>query len=245
MDLQAKLTSWQSKATNIFSRSSTYTTTNPSLSSKELTKKYRNLMFKQTKIWWTKTSMENYWDQKIVPRGLRIQIYPTFDLEDDVLIKRWMEAANTCSLEFIKIIIDKNSATLQKLEEEIKNLQESIKAEMDEDAFKEFSVLMTRDSEKWEKNISASKASKYQRDISDFEKNNIFHWQTRKNKEGTKRGSITSVSSISDNETASLISEIPKKRKMQGKQPMNKRQYNIFDREVGMNLRDRPKTSLQ
>ncbi|CAJ0929985.1 unnamed protein product [Ranitomeya imitator] len=44
-------------------------------------------------------------------------------IEDDIVIKRWTSAATTCSLDFIQIIIDKNTMSLKSIESEIEECE--------------------------------------------------------------------------------------------------------------------------
>ncbi|XP_073399760.1 uncharacterized protein [Dendrobates tinctorius] len=202
MDFKAKESSWQAKATSMFKRGATSSHSSTSHVSQENTQKYKRALNKKIKVWWTKITLENYVAQNIVPRGLRINIYPTFDLGEETLINRWIAAANTCSLEFIKIIIEKNSIILKNIETEIEDLQKILLHDMRKEEFQEFVTKLDKDIEKWENHISLNKQKKYERDWADFESKRIFKWQMPKKKDPIPRNLFrdlsTSNSSISD-----------------------------------------------
>ncbi|XP_077155917.1 uncharacterized protein LOC143818518 [Ranitomeya variabilis] len=201
MDLRAKESSWQAKATNMFKKGVGPISTSAPYNQQENVKKYKNAVHKKIKIWWTKTTLENYISQKIIPRGLRIHLFPTFALEDESLKERWIKAANTCSFEFMSIIIENNIATIKNIEGEIDSLQKTLQQDLSVDMFQEMIGKLDKEIEKWEGVISQNKQKKYERDVADFETNKIYKWQTSKTfgrKNISRSSSITSNSSISE-----------------------------------------------
>ncbi|CAJ0921398.1 unnamed protein product [Ranitomeya imitator] len=201
MDLKAKESSWQAKATNMFKKGAGPLPTSSSYNQQENIKKYKNTVHRKIKIWWTKTTLENYVSQQIVPRGLRVHLFPTFNLDDESLKERWMKAANACSVEFMKIIIENNTNTLKSIETEIESLQRLLQQDLSGDSFQEMIGKLDKEIEKWEGVISHNKQKKYERDLADFETNRIFKWQinrtsTRKNV--SRSSSIASGSSMSE-----------------------------------------------
>ncbi|XP_069618466.1 uncharacterized protein [Ranitomeya imitator] len=200
MDFRAKESSWQAKASNMFKKGAGPSPTSFNSNQQENVTKYKNAVHKKIKIWWTKTTLENYVAQHIVPRGLRIHIFPTFDLDDISLKERWIKAANTCSLEFLNIIIENNARTLKNVEAEIDSLQKGLQQELKAESFQEMINKLDKDIEKWEGAISLNKQKKYERDWVDFETNKIFKWQNMKpiRRNVSRSSSITSNSSISE-----------------------------------------------
>ncbi|KAM4030975.1 uncharacterized protein ACNLHF_018559 [Anomaloglossus baeobatrachus] len=168
------------------------------------------------KVWWTKISMENYLLAKIVPRGLRIQTYPTFPLEDENLTKRWMDASLTCSNEFMRIIVDKNTTLLSALDSELEELQKTMTKDIEEPTVNNFFMELDKDIEKWEMEISQLKGKKFHRDVADFESQKIFRWQIPKVKAQAllRNSSMSSMASTSEGEASSSEVETWDKRHM-------------------------------
>ncbi|KAM4034779.1 uncharacterized protein ACNLHF_021470 [Anomaloglossus baeobatrachus] len=181
MDFKDKETLWLSKATELFKQGAPFVSMEKTADNKECMRQHKNLLHKKVKLWWNKTSLNNYYSQKIIPRGLRIQVYPSFDLHNETLIERWKKAAETCSLEFIQIIIDNNLLSLKKIDEEIEVLMESIKKDMALDQLNKYMNEVEKELDKWEQEISQNKMKKYQRDLGDFENNKIYRWQLKGN----------------------------------------------------------------
>ncbi|XP_077107153.1 uncharacterized protein LOC143764903 [Ranitomeya variabilis] len=177
MDMKARETLWRTKASDIFKTSISGVFNDIVCTHKDLIRQYKNLLIRKTKIWWTKTSLDKYVELKIIPRGLRVQLFPTFDLNNDDLLRKWIEAANTCSITFMQIIIEHNNLSLKKLDEEIDSLLATIQKEIQGDALSRCLQDIEKELEKCEKNISDGKKRKFARDVGDFEMKKIFRWQ--------------------------------------------------------------------
>ncbi|XP_069618158.1 uncharacterized protein [Ranitomeya imitator] len=213
MDLKARENAWRSRATDIFSRNTPAVSQNTSQEQKDLVYKYRHTLQRKTKIWWNKTTLENYLDKKIVPRGLRIQLYPTYELGEKDLVTRWTSAASKCSLEFIQILIENNASSLTELDKELESIATLLAKDMSTDQVNKWSKDLETDALKWEEKISQEKSKKYQRDVEDYDSNKIFRWQLKGTKGGTRgrirtqsdrsyTSEVDSVASTSDVESA-------------------------------------------
>ncbi|XP_077130999.1 uncharacterized protein LOC143808979 [Ranitomeya variabilis] len=188
MDLKARETNWRSKASDLFKQGGSAGLQDVTIENRDLSIQYKNAVHKKTKTWWNKTTLENYVARDIVPRGLRVQVYPSFDLEDSELISRWKKAAITCSMEFMKIIIDKNTLCMNMLDKEIDELHRELKKQLAADKMESFIQTIEKEIDKKETEISDLKLKKFIRDTTDFETDKIFRWQLPKKK---FNGSVT------------------------------------------------------
>ncbi|XP_073524606.1 uncharacterized protein [Phyllobates terribilis] len=210
MYLKARMLSWQDKASELFKPGTAGIFNSTHVDHKELFKKYKNLLQKKTRIWWTKASLDNYHKQKIVPRGLRIQLFPTFGLEDAELNKKWEAAASSCSLTFIEIINERNLNVLGEIDHELDQVHKQMLKDIPAEMLEEFLADMDKKMEKWEENISKSKSKKYQRDISDYENKRVFRWQYRKADDKNillRNSSTSSISSVASSTVSGLEHE--------------------------------------
>ncbi|XP_069614940.1 uncharacterized protein [Ranitomeya imitator] len=217
MDFKAREKTWLNKASNIFRQGASSTAGEAVTPNKDLIKIYRNALFKKTRLWWNRATLENYMDKQIIPRGLRVQLYPSFELEDDVLIKRWTSAATTCSLDFIQIIIDKNTMSLQTIDSQIEDYEKQLVKDIPVDNLDKIMTEINKDVDRWENEICQSKIKKFQRDTNDYDTDKIYRWQIkRQNPHGRGKGndrkrtktpherspSVSSAISSSENNTS-------------------------------------------
>ncbi|XP_069616233.1 uncharacterized protein [Ranitomeya imitator] len=233
MDYKARESVWRKKATNMFNGGASGSNTVTSVSDKEMFRQYKNVMYKKTRLWWTKTALENYVEHEIVPRGLRVQLFPTFELKDEKLIKRWSSAASACSLEFLRIIIDSNTQAISEIENELDKLEDTMRKEIKKESLEAWSGDFNNDMEKWENEICQRKVKKYHRDVKDYEENRVFRWQWKRNYTETNRQrqpSFSSLSSTSETSTSSLNREPNMITRFGSRRNDQKRQADIFTR---------------
>ncbi|XP_077155858.1 uncharacterized protein LOC143818449 [Ranitomeya variabilis] len=251
MDLRARETTWRSKATDLFKQGASSVSQDFIVENRDLSLQYRNALHRKTKLWWNKATLENYLVQSIVPRGLRVQVYPSFELEDPELTQRWCKAAITCSLEFIKIIIDKNNMSITTLDADIEELHKNIKKQLPADKMENFIKNIEKDMDKWENEISALKVKKFARDTADFETEKIFKWQLPKKKlrmDGAKyTGSEREQASLTENSTSGSEAESSNEYHMRtrtgARENREGRKYPVFfsNRKVDRRQNDKPK----
>lgn len=73
------------------------------------------------------STLSEYWRNKKIPRGLRIQKAPTLGKSDENFVKRWGEILNKCSLDLMLLIIDQVSTEAGMVKTEIKKLEDDLK----------------------------------------------------------------------------------------------------------------------
>ncbi|KAM4012635.1 uncharacterized protein ACNLHF_004665 [Anomaloglossus baeobatrachus] len=133
------------------------------------------------------------------------------------LTLRWIKAAETCSLEFIQIIIENNLISLNKIDEDLEALMLTIKKDMAVDQINKYMADLEKEIDKWEQEISQTKLKKYQRDLGDYENKKIYKWQQKgynmprsriqKNQSGNTNAAMSdSYASSSDMDEGSEIS---------------------------------------
>lgn len=101
------------------------------------------LMHKHIKIWWNKAFLEKYLQRSLIPRGLRIQVFPLFPIDENFTSK-WEEGYTNGSLKFMELSIGHNNRTLDMLDTEIESLQKQLKETYTEDEKDKCNQLMEK-----------------------------------------------------------------------------------------------------
>lgn len=65
------------------------------------------------------STLSEYWRNKKIPRGLRIQKAPAIGKHDENFVKRWGEILNKCSLDLMLLIINQVSTEASTVKAEI------------------------------------------------------------------------------------------------------------------------------
>lgn len=73
--------------------------------SRQLANELEKYMSSQLSTCWTATTLEQYVEKSMIPRGLRIKKNPTFQA-DESFNKKWNDTLSDCSLKLIKLLIE-------------------------------------------------------------------------------------------------------------------------------------------
>ncbi len=89
------------------------------VSSNHLKVKLERLHLKETHLQMHGTTLSEYWRNKRIPRGQRIQKAPTMRKSNEDFVKRWGEILNKCSFDLMLLIIEHVSTEASELQKEI------------------------------------------------------------------------------------------------------------------------------
>lgn len=84
----------------------------------ELKNSLKMLLKRRMRTWWNKASLESYLSKGLIPRRLRVQVFPSFPVEDAVRT-RWEVACGNCSNVFMELLIGLNKKSIETFEAEI------------------------------------------------------------------------------------------------------------------------------
>ncbi|XP_056408622.1 uncharacterized protein LOC130313384 isoform X3 [Hyla sarda] len=197
MDFKARELVWLTQINEVFSDNPVILNANGQNVQKQIIK-LKNLLYKRTKLWWNKNFLENYLSKGIIPRGLRVQVFPSYPVDDPIFKNKWEEHANKCSRGFMKLLVLANSSSLNDLEKEIEVLQNDIKKNLSSAELEKVNIELEQQYLKWETEISAMKKKKYQRDNMDVQLNRVYRWrQVRDRTQIPLRSRSSSVVSLS------------------------------------------------
>lgn len=59
---------------------------------------------------------------KLIPRGLRVQVFPSFGLDDNPFNQKWEDICKNCAFAFMSLIIEHNTLTLNEISKQIEDL---------------------------------------------------------------------------------------------------------------------------
>lgn len=119
--------------------------------------------------------LKNVHRKYMIPRGLRLKKTPTTVYTDTFMCK-WNEILSTCSLSLMDLIVTHEMTKLQSLETEIIKIQENVNVFADKDIFSTLHENVMRNVDKLETNIMQIKKAKFQRDLDDYNKKQVYSW---------------------------------------------------------------------
>ncbi|KAM4038422.1 uncharacterized protein ACNLHF_016745 [Anomaloglossus baeobatrachus] len=222
MDFKARESAWQTQLNQVFDTEGEVDNSADSRSHRELCSQIKVLFNRRMRLWWNKAFMQRYVDRGLIPRGLRVQVFPSFNVTDETFKRDWEEAATDCSRSFMGLLINNNEASLRAIDEEISVLQDRTTKELTPAELSNFHETMNKEFVKWEKELVSNKTKKYQRDVTDYKNQQVYRWKgttrRRRNFVGLPHSvSASSISSVEDESSTSQASSRPVTRGFSGK----------------------------
>lgn len=142
--------------------------------------KMEKLLSQETRVWWDYNTLKGYVAKNMIPRGLRIKKLPTLIYSDAFLID-WNNTLSECSLSLMRLIIDQEALKLQELSKEMTDLKNTVSDLATDKPFMDQNEKLMATINKLEATIMQVKKNKYQRDMSDYQKNEVYLWRRNEN----------------------------------------------------------------
>ncbi|XP_073409854.1 uncharacterized protein [Dendrobates tinctorius] len=201
MDFSEREKAWQTKLDKVFNEGSGINTDCKFGDTSTLIIKYKELLNKRTRLWWNKAFMYKYLICGLIPRGLRIQVFPSFNINDSEFVNQWEDAASTCSRKYMELLSKYNEKQLNELDVEIGSIQDEVNKNLAGEMVAKVKVEVETFLKKCETEVVQRKTKKYQRDLTDRQQDRIYKWRYRQmngnNNKNPIRGRSTSLSSVS------------------------------------------------
>ncbi|XP_073513992.1 uncharacterized protein [Phyllobates terribilis] len=177
MDFRARDTTWLAQLDELSSNGGLVVPdTDQTL--RERIASFKALIKRRCRTWWNHAFLTKYIEKSLIPRGLRIQIFPSFKIEDDLFKTNWESLANNCSLGFLGLLREQSEKSLRELESEIDVLQVQLKKDLSSDDLKKLQEEIDADCQKLVKEIQAMKIKKFQRDTLDMSTHRVYRWRS-------------------------------------------------------------------
>ncbi|XP_069583990.1 uncharacterized protein [Ranitomeya imitator] len=205
MDFRAREQCWLGQIEQVFGHDGTGGAPTSSHSGDAIFESMRKMLLKRTKLWWNRMFLEQYLAKKMIPRGLRVQVVPTFPVEDLEFITGWEEACGSCSVVFMRLLIGLNTKTIEGLDKEIDLALSELRSKCSEEQLKSYEMQIDKSIEMTVKKISETQASKLTRDIRDYQTQKVYLWRKSTSQQRQIQRSVSNTS-LSSNSTQSDLS---------------------------------------
>lgn len=177
-DLNARELAWNNQVSDVFN---TDTEIAPDMDFVQLSRDITSAHKRVIKLWWNIKSLEQYVKTSIVPRGLRVQIFPAWEVTGDFK-QSWEKALLQCSRILLNLLIEHDQQLLIDTKKQILTLEADLIKFDPTTLVNPFQKKLKETLEVHEKEVMAGKKKKFSRDKTDFEKQNAFRWQHQGNR---------------------------------------------------------------
>lgn len=135
-------------------------------------------MERDLKLHWQIVSLSDNWREKIIPRGLRINKFPSSPNNDAEFRKKWEGILNKCSLDLILLLIEEAKKERASLSERLQELRATLSHVTSEQKLP-YEEKLKEDLDKLENTIKQMKIKKMKRDEEDYSRDEIYLWEKR------------------------------------------------------------------
>lgn len=164
------------RAATLFNVNVNTTGPTPNTELKQLMWKLEKLKNTKKRGWWDAATLKTYVEKAIIPRGLRINKAPTAP-HPEMFMTTWNSILTDCSIKLMKLIIQHEEITITTVNSEIVELHEQIKEFENTVAFQTLNEKINTNMQKLEDHITDMKKVKFNRDVTDYQKKQIYSWK--------------------------------------------------------------------
>lgn len=165
-----------------------YTSALRSDSSLLFANRLESLLKKQVRVMLHGSTLSQYWLNKRIPRGLRINKEPALGRNDSEFCKKWCAILNKCSLDLMLLVIKYAKVEHDKTKTELDELRNEMKEKISIEQFQETEAKCAKTIELFEKKTLEIKAQKYKRDTLDYKNGRVYPWLSATGTAHQRRG---------------------------------------------------------
>ncbi|XP_068113208.1 uncharacterized protein [Hyperolius riggenbachi] len=174
---------WNEKLNEVFQREEEIRTETLPEDFTSLCGQIKDTHIHYVKVWWNINSLERYDKEGIYPRGIRVQIFPSWQLEDRHK-KIWESGLNRCARIIVQMLISLDRELLTKLKLKSLDLLQQISKYDQKSLVEPFLERLKSDIKHIETDVVEIKKKKLLRDRRDYAESKAYIWRHKNNRRG-------------------------------------------------------------
>lgn len=123
------------------------------------------------------TTLVEYLKAKRIPRGLRINLKPSFCREDKEFCTKWYHILNKCSLDLIALTIEGIQGQIHSINQAVIDTQKKLETQLTSTDLKTYLETVNTSIDQYKTDTLALKLRKYRRDLLDYEEGRVYTWR--------------------------------------------------------------------
>lgn len=160
---------------SIFDKDDQYTTNTASVND------LRKLLETEKRLELHAVSLSDYWRKNMIPRGLRINKFPSSGKDNPSFRNEWERILNKCSLDLMLLLIKEAKVQMEEVRQQIEEKKTAVfsnctngedKAELENHLSDQINELS--------QNLTKVKITKFKRDLQDYTDGQVYKWQRQR-----------------------------------------------------------------
>lgn len=148
----------------------------------------KRLMDKDKRLELHAITLSDYWRKEMIPRGLRINKFPSFGKDNLTFKKKWEAILNKCSLDLMLLLIDEAKTQRTDLRHQIETAKQEVFSSIANEH--EADTLQTKLREtinELSNNLKRIKLEKFKRDEQDYKDETVYSWHKQSSRGPSRR----------------------------------------------------------
>ncbi|KAK7912694.1 hypothetical protein WMY93_012905 [Mugilogobius chulae] len=138
---------------------------------------YKKLLEKDKKLELHAITLSDYWRERIIPRGLRINKFPSFGKDNAEFRNKWEAILNKCSSDLMLLLIDEIKNERAEIRQSIEEVKQSFTTTLEnDDTLATMLTQLQEDIDAFGKTITLQKLDKFKRDRQDYNQGAVYLW---------------------------------------------------------------------
>lgn len=153
----------------------------------------QRLLEKKVRIYWHKTYFEKYAEHKIIPWGLRIQLFPNIKKINDTLKTSWESNLISCSLNMLSMLCHEYTTELAQLDVAINRWYTDHVLGLSSPRYSKRDKTLRAHLEEYTLTTINDKESKFLRDLAAHENGYAYNWDNAKETKARNKPFSTNI----------------------------------------------------
>ncbi|CAJ0949097.1 unnamed protein product [Ranitomeya imitator] len=128
-----------------------------------------------------------------IPRGLRVPLRPTLFHDNTEFCTKFESILNKCSMDLIVLTIDFLQKEITDLKSRITTTEQQLNNTLSPEDFRTLKTRLDHTTTELRDNLQARKRSKFLCNTEDYKNNQVYRWQSFRNRRPTRRGASPST----------------------------------------------------
>lgn len=148
---------------------------------------------KELKLQMHIVTLSDYWRKSMIPRGLRLNKFPTFGYDNEEFKSKWEAILNKCSLDLILLLIEEAKKEKNNIQTQIEDKRADLTQATTEEKRCELEKKVKEDVDKLSLKTKQVKIAKFKRDLEDYNNGTVYTWGKKQRRRRTVSFNIPST----------------------------------------------------
>lgn len=139
----------------------------------------KRLLEKDKKLELHAITLSDYWRKEMIPRGLRINKFPSFGKDSPDFKKKWEAILNKCSMDLMLLLIENAKAQRAEIDERLAEVKPVVFSNLAHTEADELEKKLRDSINELASTLTKHKLVKFKRDQQDYDEENVYSWHKR------------------------------------------------------------------